>query len=217
MLAEVTPPGVEAGQDANGRTQVFGVRQELPDGLGGAPEQEVSHQSLVAPPDGDEIVGESEYGVVVGAIQQLRFLIFQPSFRGQAVALGAAAMFAGVVVNFLNVSVGAAGYVAPHLGGPAAHDCRYGLEFMQRLWVPIFVVVEVSAEYSAYGGFHAGWGSCTEGLFPCPRGSLVYWISAPGTNLSLDSLFVYWPDQCDKLPREAGLFNIVINPNNFST
>jgi hypothetical protein len=36
--------------------------------------------------------------------------------------------------------------MATHLRGPAAHYRHYGLEFMQRLWIPIFVVVEVSAE-----------------------------------------------------------------------
>ena len=146
MLAEVPSPGMQGGQDADGRTQVFGVRQEFSEGFGGVPKQEISHQSLVVPPKGDEVVGDGEYGVVVGAIQQSRFLLFQPSFRGQAVALGAAAMFAGVVVNFLDVSVGAAGSLATHLGGPAAHERRYGLEFMQRLWISILVVVEVSAE-----------------------------------------------------------------------
>ncbi len=39
-------------------------------------------------------------------------------------------------MNFFDVSVGAADYMATHLGGPAAHDCRYGLEFVQRFRWP---------------------------------------------------------------------------------
>jgi hypothetical protein len=89
---------VKGGQDADGRTQVFGVCQELSEGFGGTPKQKIPHQSLIAPPEGDEVVGKGEYGMVVGAIQQSRFLFFQPPFRGQAVALGTAAMFAGIVV-----------------------------------------------------------------------------------------------------------------------
>jgi hypothetical protein len=60
--------------------------------------------------------------------------------------LGTAAIFAGVVVDFLDMSMRAAGYMPTHLRRPAAHYRRHGLEFMQRLWIPFFVVVEVSAE-----------------------------------------------------------------------
>ena len=99
-------------------------------------------------------------------------------------------MLAGVVVNFLHVPVGTAGYMATQHGCPAAHDCLYRFKFMQRLRIAFFVVVEVTAEYSAYCGFHAGCGSFAAGLFPCPRGSLVYWVSAPGSNQFPDSLFL---------------------------
>ncbi len=95
--------------------------------------------------------------MVVGAVQESRFLFFQPALRGQAAALGTTAVFAGVVVNFFDVPVGATSHMSTHLGGPAAHHRRGGLALMQRLWIALAVLVEMFAEYTAYGGFHTGW------------------------------------------------------------
>ncbi len=157
VSTEVASPGVEACQDADGGAQVLGVGQELLERFGGAAKQEVGHDSLVAPPKRNERVGKGEDGMVVGAIQESRFLLFQPALRGQAAALGTTAVFAGVVVNFFDVPVGATSNMSAHLGGPAAHHRRHGLARMQRLWISMAVIVEMFAEYTAYCAFHTGW------------------------------------------------------------
>ena len=156
MSAEVSAPGVQAGDHARQGAEVLFVSEQFLEGGDGGLKQEVGHQPVVVPPQVVELMRQGEDRVVVVAGEQFCFDFIQPALGGQGRALGAGGVFAGVVPDLLHVAVGAALDVSAERLGAALHDGPGRLDFVQRLRMGLQIGVEVVLEDALHGGGHAG-------------------------------------------------------------
>jgi hypothetical protein len=126
VVAERLAPGVQHREHADLRPQVPGIGRDLPQRLGGRPEQQVVDQGRVLQGQRPNLVGQREDDVVVLDGQERLGLAFQPGGPLAALALGAMAITTGVVAEQAQAAVVALVDVAAQRGGAAEGQVGQG-------------------------------------------------------------------------------------------
>lgn len=100
MEHEILPPSMQDGSKAQRCAQEFLICGELLQSFRYGLKQPRIELLLILIYNGTQDVRQSEYNMEVTDIQQVVFLIVDPTFLGQRLALGAVAVTAGVVGDF---------------------------------------------------------------------------------------------------------------------
>ena len=124
------PPGMQDAQEADLRTEVFGIGRDLDQRCGTGFEQELEENSLVLPDEWNQRVGHAEDEVVIVNRQQLLLAGCQPLVTSVGLALRAMTIAARVVRDGLMAAAVTLVPVSAERGRAAALD---GSEHFQ-LW-----------------------------------------------------------------------------------
>lgn len=119
MKAEILPPSVEHGGQANVCPEVLFVGRQLLQGLGDAMESQLVAGLLVCVNEGVQFLRYCEYHMEVAHIQQVCFPCVNPAFLGERLAFGAVAIAAGVVGRLGIAALGASVQVPTKSCSPA--------------------------------------------------------------------------------------------------
>src|SRR5262249_39269703 len=99
VMHEVLSPGMQDREEADLGTEMFGVRADGAQGLGGGGEEQVIDHGLVLIGDGRDLFRQRKDDVKVWAVEQLRLSIFDPCGARERLALRAVPITAAVVGN----------------------------------------------------------------------------------------------------------------------
>lgn len=105
MQVQLLAPGVEHGQHADARAQVFGIGGNLQQGLRGTTKQQVVDEPGVAQGQRVELFRQGEDDMEVGDRQQLFAALLQPARLLQSLTFWTVTVAAGVVNDFLRPAV----------------------------------------------------------------------------------------------------------------
>jgi hypothetical protein len=119
---------VQYGGQADARAEMLRVGGDRGQRLSGGSEQEVVDGRLVVERDGADRGRQGEDDVIVGNREELRLALFEPSPRGDGLALRAVTIPAGVVCDALVRAVLAALDVAAERCGATGLDRRHDLQ-----------------------------------------------------------------------------------------
>ena len=100
MVVKLLVPSMEDLNDAGRRTEKFFVGGKLQDGICAAAVEEAVKQGLVGVKERVELMREGEYHMEIRGIDHLCPALIDPDFLFDGLAVGAAAVAAGVVVDF---------------------------------------------------------------------------------------------------------------------
>src|SRR5208283_4034271 len=128
MMMEVLAPGMEHGQEADPRAQMFGVGGDSQEGFGRSAKEHAVNDPLVLEGQGRDRPGQREDDVKVLDRQQLAGALFEPRRAGGALALRAMAIAAGAIGNRAVAAAVALFDVATERGG--ATDCDVPQRFL---------------------------------------------------------------------------------------
>ena len=101
MMHQVRPPGVQDGEEADLRAEVFGIGGYGTQGFGRGLEENAVDHLLVLVGDRGNLVRHREDDVEVLAVEKFGLAVFDPLGAGQRLALGAMAIRARPVANAL--------------------------------------------------------------------------------------------------------------------
>ncbi len=122
MEAELLPPGMEYLDDTRGGTQELPVCRKLQEGLGGAFMEEGVQKGLVCVDQGVELCRYGKDHMEIGGVDDFRFSFVGPNFLVERLAVGTAAVAAGIVMEVQVAAVGADGDIAAKHPRLAGHD-----------------------------------------------------------------------------------------------
>ena len=135
MQAQAVVPGLERDGEARLRPQALRLRQQPPQGVDGAVEQQVPHRLRIQPPELVERMRQGEDDVKMAHRQQRPELSNQPAAANPSGAARTEAMPAGVVKDALDVAVRTAFHMPAQRGGMTVqrHPHRPADMLLQRL------------------------------------------------------------------------------------
>ena len=122
MMEQALPPGVQYTQKANLRAQMFWIGGDLTQRLRHRPEQDVENHLLVLKGNDFDRLGQREYLLVVGHIEQFRPTVLQPLSACESLALWTAFVTTRVVPDTLMAAFAALLDVTAKRSGPAILD-----------------------------------------------------------------------------------------------
>jgi hypothetical protein len=92
VMQQGRPPGVQDGEEANLRAQVFGIGSYGAQSLGRGLEEDVVYHLLVLVSDRGNLIRHSENDVKVLAVEKFRLAVLYPLCACQRLTLGAMAI-----------------------------------------------------------------------------------------------------------------------------
>src|SRR5258708_6765772 len=101
VMLQVRPPGVKDGEEADLRTQMFGVGGYGSQSFGHGPEENAVNHLLVLVGDRGNLFRHREYNVEVLAVEEFGLAVLDPLGASQRLTLGAVAISTGSVTNAL--------------------------------------------------------------------------------------------------------------------
>lgn len=147
VMQQVLAPGVEDGEEADLRPQVFGIRRDRVQRLGGRAEENVVDDLLVLIGDGGDLLGHGEDHVEVLHIEDLGAAVVQPLGAGQRLAFRAVPVAATVVRDALVPAGVALLDMAAERRRPATLDRRHDATLRRGQRVPLTIGITIAAEH----------------------------------------------------------------------
>ena len=122
MVTEFLIPGMEHLDDPGSCAEILSAGGKLQQCLGAAPVQEAIEELLVAEDQGVQFMGEREYHMEVRCINDLCPALIHPELLVDCLAVGTAAVAAGIIMEFQMAAVRALGEISPEPSGFTVHD-----------------------------------------------------------------------------------------------
>ena len=131
MQEQVLSPGVERADDADLRSQVFGIGGDFEQSLSAGGEQQVVEQSWIFQGQQVEFMGHGKDHMKVAGGQKFAFPCRQPAFPCLCLALGAVSVSARVVGDGLITAARALVAMSTQGSGAAALNGTKGFELLK--------------------------------------------------------------------------------------
>jgi hypothetical protein len=106
MEMEILSPGVEDGEEADLRAQMFGISRDGEESLRDGAEEEIVEGVLVVQGDARDLFGEGEDDVEIFGGEEFGIALLDPFGTCLSLALGAMAVAAGAVLDMSELAVG---------------------------------------------------------------------------------------------------------------